>query len=137
MVITFHSYPKHQEQNSLVEIKLVYTMLSHSRLNNDFFYYAAKYSQRVHYTIPIKGLYSENGLPTTPYFMLSWSNPNVKNLKVFGYPTVLKNMIWVKMAKEVKANTFNKGLEVFLFVILMSLLADHLIFLILKEPLSQ
>ena len=51
--------PKHQEQNGLVEkhwgtiVKMTNTMILHARLSKRFFYYAAKYSQRVHDVIPV------------------------------------------------------------------------------------
>ena len=51
---------KQQEQNGLVErylgtiTKMDNTMLLHARLYKKFFFYAAKYTQRVHEVIPIK-----------------------------------------------------------------------------------
>ena len=53
-------------------------MLLHARLNKKCFFYAAKYAQRVHDVIPIKDLIDNQGLPTTPYYLLSGSKPNVK-----------------------------------------------------------
>ena len=65
--------PKHQEQNGLVErhwgnvLKMANTMILHARLSKNFFYYTAKYAQRVHDVIPVKELCDNDGLPTTPY----------------------------------------------------------------------
>ena len=54
------------------------TMLLHARLNKKFFFYAVKYAQRVHDVIPVKDLVDNQGLPTTPYFLLSGSKSKVK-----------------------------------------------------------
>ena len=43
------------------------TMLLHARLNKKFFYYAAKYAEKVHDVIPVKDLFDDRGLPTTPH----------------------------------------------------------------------
>ena len=39
----------------------------------------------IHDVIPVKDLTDDQGLPTTPYYLLSGSKPNVKHFKVFGY----------------------------------------------------
>ena len=54
--------PKHQEQNGLVErhwgevFKLANLLLIHARLSPRFFYFAAKYAEKIHDIMPIKNL---------------------------------------------------------------------------------
>ena len=109
--------PKHQEQNGLVErhwatiTKMANTMLLHARLNKKFFYYAAKYAQRVHDVIPVKDLIDDKGLPTTPHFLLSGSKPNVKHFRVFGCPAVFKKYEFSDKGRRTKNKFSQQGVR--------------------------
>ena len=109
--------PKHQEQNGLVErhwgtvLKIANTMLLHARLSKKFFYYAAKYAQRVHDVIPVKELCDKDGLPTTPYQLATNSKPNVRHYRVFGCPAIFKRYEVSDQGKRIKNKYIQQGIR--------------------------
>ena len=85
-------------------------MLSHARLNKKFFFYAVKYAQRVHDMITVKDLVDNQGLPTTRYYLLSGSKPNIKQFRVFGCPAVIKKYEFSDKGKRTKDKFSQQGI---------------------------
>ena len=111
------------------------TMLLHARMNKKFFFYAVKYAQRIHDVIPIKDLIDNQGLPTTPYYLLSGSKPNVKQFRVFGCPAVFKKYEFSDKGKRTKDKFSQQGIRGILLACLMIQLAGYFMFLMIKELL--
>ena len=97
--------PKHQEQNGLVErhwgeiFKLANILLIHARLSTKFFYFVAKYAEKIHDIMPIRNLINDYGMPTTPHYMAFQRLPKASHFRVFGCPAVFKRY---KVSKEGK-----------------------------------
>ena len=58
-------------------------MLLHARLSRKYFYYAAKYAQRVHDVIPVIDVFDVDEFSTTPHQMVTGRKPIVRHLRVF------------------------------------------------------
>ena len=61
--------------------------------------------------IPIKDLVDNQGLPTTPCYLLSGSKPNVKQFRVFGYPAVFKKYEFSNKGKRTKDKFSQQGIR--------------------------
>ena len=91
--------------------KMANTMLLHARLNKKFFFYAVRYAQRIHDVIPVKDLIDNQGLPTTPYYLLSGSKSNVKYFRVFRCPAVFKKYEFSDKGKRTKDKFSQQGIR--------------------------
>ncbi len=84
-------------------------IILHTRLSRKFFYYAAKYAQRVHDVIPVKDLCDKEYLPSTPYQLAPNQKSNVRKYRVVGYPAIFKRYKLSDKGKRIKkTNTYNK-----------------------------
>ena len=70
--------------------KLSNTLLLHAQSNQNLFYYTAKYAQYIYDIIPVRDLFDDDGIPTTPYFLVTGQKPAGKHFRVFGCPAVFK-----------------------------------------------
>ncbi len=92
-------------------------MIIHTRLSRKFFYYAVKYAQFIHDTIPVRELLDQNGLPCTLYQLINNSKPNVRHYHVFGCPAIFKRFEISDSGKRVKNKYIQQGIiEEFLLV---------------------
>ena len=109
--------PKHQEQKGFVVrhwgtiMKMANIMLLHARLSKRFFYYAAKYAQRVHDVIPVRDLFDANGLPTTPHQMATGRKPIVRHFRVFGCPAFFKRYEISNKGTRIKNKYLQQGMR--------------------------
>ena len=71
-------------------MKMANTMLLHARLSKKFFYYAAKYAQRVHDVIPVRDIFDSDGLPTAPHQMATGGKLIARHFRVFGCLAIFK-----------------------------------------------
>ena len=69
---------------------LASTMILHTILSKQFFYYATKYAQRIHDDTKLKGLCDFDGLSSTPYHLAINRKPNTRHCRVFGCHVIFK-----------------------------------------------
>ena len=86
-------------------------MLLHARLSKRFFYYAAKYAQRVHDVIPVRDLFDADGLPAAHHQMSTGRKPIVRHFRIFGCPAIFKRYEISDKGTRIKNNHLQQGMR--------------------------
>ena len=88
--------PEHQESNHGIECvyrtiqQMTRSILIHARLDNAFWYHAARYAIHVYRAMPWKRCILPCGTQSTPYEMFKQEKPRISHFRVFGCPCVIK-----------------------------------------------
>ena len=87
------------------------TMLLFARLSKKFFYYGAKYAQRVYDVIPVRDPFTADGLPTTPHQMTTGKKQVVRYFRVFGYPAIFNRYETSDKVTRIKNEYLQQGMR--------------------------
>ena len=88
--------PEHQHQNGMVErpwqtIRLISNkQIVHSRLAMMFLTSSLFHATRMYNIFPHKGVFNDDGIPCTPHEKFYGTKPNLRKLRVFGCPSIIK-----------------------------------------------
>jgi transposase InsO family protein len=91
--------PKRLSQNHIAErtwqtvTKMARSMLVHARLPDVYYYHALRYATTVFNVLPVKGVYTTEGVIGTPYELCRGHKPAIRDFKVFGCPCVAKKYL--------------------------------------------
>jgi transposase InsO family protein len=91
--------PKRLSQNHMAErtwqtvTGMARSMLVHARLPDTYYYHALRYATAVFNVLPVKGVYTKDGVIGTPYELCRGHKPAILEFKVFGCPCVAKKYL--------------------------------------------
>ena len=118
-------------------MKLANKMLLYAKLAK-FYYYATKYTQRMHNNIPVKYLCYEMGYQEES-LSLHFQNPNlnIKHFTMFWYSVLFKKYDMCGSGQSTRSKYTQQKNEAFLLTFLMTLQNVHLSFMMPKELIFQ
>lgn len=105
--------PEHQHQNGMVErpwqtVRLISNkQMVHARLSMMFLTSSLFHATRMYNIHPHKGVFNDKGIPCTPYEKYFGTKPNLRKLRVFGCPAVIKIFTRKNLAGQVLSSKNN------------------------------
>ena len=101
--------PEHQDMNGKVEVPwrmlrtVTHSLMVHARVPEVYAHFTLMYTTyHIFPVLPIKDLINEDGDPTMPHKLATWTKPSVSHLRVLFCPYVVR-----KATAHVETKTLN------------------------------